>query len=63
MKKLISLLISMIVLFQLSVQVFAAYPEEHARAYEAAGCAVTYTVQKRRNPEITFALITQSRTW
>ena len=45
MKKLISLLISAIMLFQLSVQVFAAYPEEHTRSYETENCTVIYTVQ------------------
>lgn len=45
MKKLISLLMSAIMLFQLSVQVFAAYPEEHTRSYEAGNCTITYTVQ------------------
>lgn len=45
MKKLISLLISAIMLFQLSVQVFASYPEEHTRSYETGNCTVTYTVQ------------------
>lgn len=45
MKKLISLLISAIMLFQLSVQVFASYPEEHTCSYETGNCTVTYTVQ------------------
>lgn len=36
---------SIVLLFQLSVQVFASYPEERKRSYETENCTVTYTVQ------------------
>lgn len=45
MKKIISLLLSMIIMFSITSDTFAAYGGELARAYEAGDCIVTYTVQ------------------
>ncbi|MDE6030970.1 MAG: cellulose-binding domain-containing protein [Oscillospiraceae bacterium] len=45
MKKMISLLLSIVLMFGVSVEAFAAYTEDRARAYESDGCTVTYTVQ------------------
>lgn len=45
MKKLISLFMSMVLLFSVGAEAFAAYPEEHTRSYETENCTVTYTVQ------------------
>ena len=45
MKKLISLFMSMVLLFSVGAEAFASYPEEHTRSYEMGNCTVTYTVQ------------------
>lgn len=45
MKRIISLLLSMIIMFSITADTFAAYGGELARAYEAGDCTVTYTVQ------------------
>lgn len=45
MKKFLSQLMSIVLLFSVGAEAFAAYPEDHARAYEIGSCAVTYTVQ------------------
>lgn len=45
MKKLISLFLSIIMLFQLGAEVFAVYNEDCARIYNVDECTVTYTVQ------------------
>lgn len=43
MKKIISLLLSIIIMFNFTVQA-AAYEDELVRTYESGGCAITYTV-------------------
>ena len=45
MKRIISLLLSIIIMFSITADTFAAYGGELARAYEAGDCTVTYTVQ------------------
>lgn len=45
MKRIISLLLSMIIMFSITADTFAAYGGELARAYEAGDCTITYTVQ------------------
>lgn len=45
MKKLISLLISIALLFSVSAEAFAAYTEDRAKAYESSDCTITYTIQ------------------
>ena len=45
MKKLISLLLSIVLLFQVSAEAFAAYTEDRAKAYESDNCMITYTIQ------------------
>ena len=45
MKKLVSLFLSIIMLFQVGAEVFAAYTEDCARTYNVDECTVTYTVQ------------------
>ena len=45
MKKLISLLLSIVLMFCIGAEAFAAYTEDHARAYETGSCAVTYTIR------------------
>ena len=45
MKKLISLLLSIVLMFQVSAEAFAAYAEDRAKAYETGDCTVTYTIQ------------------
>ena len=45
MKKLISLFMSIVLLFSVGAEAFASYPEEHTRSYETGNCTVTYTVQ------------------
>ena len=45
MKRIISLLLSMIIMFSITADTFAAYGGELARAYEADDCTVTYTIQ------------------
>ncbi len=45
MKKIVSLIMSVIIMLGISSKTFAAYTEDRARAYEAGDCTVTYTVQ------------------
>ncbi len=45
MKKIISLLMSIVLMFSIGSEAFAVYTEDRARAYETGSCAVTYTVQ------------------
>lgn len=45
MKKIISLLLSIVVLFQVGAEAFAAYTEDRAKAYESGDCTITYTIQ------------------
>lgn len=45
MKKLISLLISIALLFSVRAEAFAAYTEDRAKAYESGDCTITYTIQ------------------
>ncbi len=47
MKKIISLLMSIVLLFSVGAEAFAAYTEDRARSYETSNCAVTYTVHKK----------------
>lgn len=44
MKKIISLLLSVIIMFNLAVQVAAEYDGELVHTYESGGCVITYTV-------------------
>lgn len=44
MKKIISLLLSIIIMFNFTAQIAAAYEDELVRTYESGGCAITYTV-------------------
>ncbi len=45
MKKLISLLISIALLFSVSAEAFAAYTEDRAKAYKSGDCTITYTIK------------------
>ena len=45
MKKIISLLMSIVLMFSIGAEAFAEYTEDRARAYETGDCAVTYAVQ------------------
>lgn len=45
MKKIISLLLSIVLLFQVSAEAFAAYTEDRAKACESCDCTITYTIQ------------------
>lgn len=45
MKKIISLLLSMVLLFQVGAEAFAAYTEDRAKLYEYSDCTVTYTIE------------------
>lgn len=45
MKKIISLLMSIVLMFSISAETFAAYTEDRARKYDTRGCTVTYTIQ------------------
>ena len=45
MKRFISLLLSIIIMFSITTDTFAAYGGELARAYESGDCTVTYTIQ------------------
>lgn len=44
MKKIVSLLLSIIIMFNFTVQTVAAYGDELVRTYESGGCAITYTI-------------------
>ncbi len=45
MKKLISLLLSIVLLFNVSAEAFAAHTEDRAKAYESGDCTITYAIQ------------------
>ncbi len=45
MKKIISLLLSIVLLFQVGAEAFAAYTEDRAKAYEYGDCTITYTIE------------------
>lgn len=45
MKKIISLFLSIVLMFGMGAEAFAAYTEDRARTYEIGNCIVTYTIQ------------------
>lgn len=45
MKKIISLILSIVLLFEVGAEVFASYTEDRVKAYESGDCTITYTVQ------------------
>lgn len=45
MKKIISLLLSILLLFQVGAEAFATYTEDRAKAYEYGDCTITYTIE------------------
>lgn len=45
MKKIISLLLSIVLLFEVGAEVFAAYTEDRVKTYESGDCTITYAIQ------------------
>lgn len=45
MKKIISLILSIILLFEVGAEVFAAYTEDRVKTYESGDCTITYAIQ------------------
>ena len=45
MKKIISLLMSIVLLFNICAETVTAYDGDHTRIYETENCSITYTIQ------------------
>ncbi len=44
MKKTISMIMVVVLLFELSIETFAAYGGEKSRAYQSENCTITYSI-------------------